>query len=177
MVAPSLNPVLATTSISAYCNASSSLNPCHRNAVLCLLVRAVDAYMVAIPQHLPANPCLARTAGEPPTPKILTFSFSPMISPVSMSETGLRAAVPTIAGRKRPHNATMPMDDSTTSPLRCPLRRLWPRLHGRVHDNHRRPSPDPVPAFDAGLTPELLRSRTHTRTHTHGLAKPTRPRC
>ena len=39
------------------------------------------------------------------------------------------------------------------------------------------PSPDPVPAFDAGLTSELLRSRTHTRTHIHGLAKPTGPRC
>jgi len=75
MAVPSLNPILATTSISAYCNASSSLNPCYRNAVLCLLVRAVDAYMVAVPQHLPANPCLARTAGEPPTPKTLAFLF------------------------------------------------------------------------------------------------------
>ena len=39
------------------------------------------------------------------------------------------------------------------------------------------PSPDPILAFDASLTSELLRSRTHTRTHIHGLAKPTRPRC
>ena len=118
MVAPSLNPVLATTIISAYCNALSSLNPCHRNAVLYLLVRAVDVYMVAIPQHLPANPCLARTAGEPPTPKILAFSFSPMISPVSMSETGLRAVFSTVTGE---------LDDAAThrSPF-IAAERPWP---------------------------------------------------
>ena len=71
----------------------------------------------------------------------------------------------------------MPMDDSTTSPLHCPLRHPWPHLRGRVRDNHRRPSPDPIPAFDAGFTPELLLSKTHTHTHIHGLAKPTGPRC
>ena len=34
-----------------------------------------------------------------------------------------------------------------------------------------------VPRTRSDAASELLRSRTHTRTHIHGLAKPTRPRC
>ena len=130
---------------------------------------------VAAPRRapIPRLQRLTRIDGEHPKPRTPSFP----LPTVTRAKPGLCAAVPTNAGRKRPRNATMPMDDSTTSPLHCSLRHPWPHLRGRVRNNHRRPSPDPIPAFDAGFTPELPHSRTHTRTHIHGLAKPTGPWC
>jgi hypothetical protein len=76
-----------------------------------MFVHAPNTVVAPRRAPVPRPQCPTRTDGEHPKPRTPSFP----LPTVTRAEPGLRAAVPTIAGRKRPRNTTMPEDNSTTS--------------------------------------------------------------